>query len=134
MFSFHKDQKFIDTAGKTTSKLGNSQSLKVINYVQSEQRYYSTRSPNFLDIRKVRGTFLLPPTIQTSLKFCVFATLHLGYFSKTSHSNLATLLIFLSSHVQGLFPLTGLSQIKNNNNKKEELFVICCFYTFFPGI
>ena len=30
LFSFHKDQKFIDTAGKTTLKLGNLQSLKEI--------------------------------------------------------------------------------------------------------
>ena len=30
LFSFHKDQKYIDTAGKTTLKLGNLKSLKVI--------------------------------------------------------------------------------------------------------
>ena len=28
LFSFHKDQKYIDTTGKTTLKLGNLQSLK----------------------------------------------------------------------------------------------------------
>ena len=73
--------KSIDTAGKKTSKLKNVPSLRVIQ-CEEQAKIQLRKSAKFYS----RSLYLLPPNIQTSVKFCAFRRSHIATLASLQNS------------------------------------------------
>ena len=73
--------KSIDTAGKKTSKLKNVPSLRVIQ-CEEQAKIQLRKSAKFYS----RSLYLLPPNIQTSVKFCAFRRSHISTLASLQNS------------------------------------------------
>ena len=137
LFSFHKDQKFIDTAGKTTLKLGNLQSLKVI--CPKRAKILLHKVAKFFRHWWAERNVLAPPhphphhknifkilCLCNTTSWLLFKNIKFKFGNFTDFS--------FQPYVQGLFPLTGPSQIKKNKQQEGRVVCYLLFLYIFPGI